>query len=392
MRFISCASYYGSGSSAITDFVSEFDTVYSFTDEEFRFVQDPDGVSDLEYNLVENFNRHNSGHAIKRYKKLVDFYCGNMFGKKYEKFFHGNWKKYSEKYIDDLTDFTYHGWWQYDLMDKGEFFYFRKRILNKILRMTVWRNQPERTLNTMKNEITYCAHPSEEKFLNCTKMYIEDLFGSVCRGANTVMVDQIVPPTNLKRYLRYFNDIKVFVVDRDPRDIFVLEKYVWKDGVIPNNVEDFCKWFKYTRAHRKTELFDDKRVCFIQFEDMVYKYDETTKKIANWLGFELKEQTKKKQYPVHYAGKQRREHPAGEPVSGTGNFPDHQERECDRYHQRRIRRLTNQRRNEKRRVHEQTGKRHSEHTFAGTFHQSTNFSRSIRPLIGSGKSFAQGTH
>ena len=96
MRFISCASYYGSGSSAITDFVSEFDTVYSFTDEEFRFVQDPDGVSDLEYNLVENFNRHNSGHAIKRYKKLVDFYCGNMFGKKYEKFFHGNWKKYSE--------------------------------------------------------------------------------------------------------------------------------------------------------------------------------------------------------------------------------------------------------------------------------------------------------
>lgn len=83
-------------------------------------------------------------------------------------------------------------------MDKGEFFYFRKRILNKILRMTVWRNQPERTLNTMKNEITYCAHPSEEKFLNCTKMYIEDLFGSVCRGANTVMVDQIVPPTNLK--------------------------------------------------------------------------------------------------------------------------------------------------------------------------------------------------
>lgn len=79
MRFISCASYYGSGSSAITDFVSEFDNVYSFTNEEFRFIQDPNGISDLEYNLVENFNRHNSGHALKRYKKLVDFYCGNSF-------------------------------------------------------------------------------------------------------------------------------------------------------------------------------------------------------------------------------------------------------------------------------------------------------------------------
>ena len=35
--------------------------------------------------------------------------------------------------------------------------------MNKILRMTVWRNQPERTLNTMKNEITYCAHGKKLK-------------------------------------------------------------------------------------------------------------------------------------------------------------------------------------------------------------------------------------
>ena len=42
------------------------------TNYEFRFVQDPDGISDLEYNLVENHNRHNSGHALKRFKKLVD--------------------------------------------------------------------------------------------------------------------------------------------------------------------------------------------------------------------------------------------------------------------------------------------------------------------------------
>lgn len=296
MRFISCASYYGSGSSAITDFVSEFDSVYSFTDEEFRFMQDPDGISDLEYNLVENFNRHNSGHAIKRYKRLVNFYCGNIFGSKYEKFFHGNWKKYSDEYIDALTDFTYHGWWQYDLLDKGDFFYFRKRILNKLLKLTIWRNQPERTLNTMKNEITYCSHPSEEKFLNCTKKYIEDLFGSVCQGANIVMVDQIVPPTNLKRYLRYFNDIKVFIVDRDPRDIFVLEKYVWRDGVIPLNVEEFCKWFRYTREHRLTEQVDTEQICFIQFEDMIYNYEETAKKISEWLELDLNEQSKIKQY------------------------------------------------------------------------------------------------
>lgn len=295
MRFISCASYYGSGSSAITDLVSEFENVYSFTDEEFRFVQDPDGVSDLEYNLVENFNRHNSGHAIKRYKKLVDFYCGNFFGKKYEGFFHGNWKKYSDEYIEALTDFKYNGWWQYDLLDKGDFFYFRKRILNKILRLTLWRNQPERTLNTMKDEITYCSHPSEEKFLKCTKEYIYKLFSSVCGNAENVMVDQIVPPTNLNRYIRYFDDIKVCIVDRDPRDVFVLEKYVWRDGIIPMDPEIFCKWFKYTRSHRKEEVIDKNKVLYVQFEDLVYSYDSAVNEIANWLNLDLNQHTKNRQ-------------------------------------------------------------------------------------------------
>lgn len=296
LRIISCASYYGTGSSAVTDYLSEFSSVYSFTNEEFRFVQDPEGISDLEYNLVENFNRHNSGHALKRYKHLVDFYCGNILGRKYESFFHGNWKKCSYDYIDKLTDFTYKGWWQYDLIDGGRFFYFRKRFINKILKMTVWRNKPDRCLNTMKNEITYCSHPSEEHFLKCTRDYIDALFSSVSSGFDMVMVDQIVPPTNLNRYLRYFNDIRVFVVDRDPRDVFILDKYVWKDGILPSNVEKFCLWFKYTRSHRKAETFDDEKVMFLRFEDLVYKYDETTKRIAGWLELDEEEHNQKFRY------------------------------------------------------------------------------------------------
>lgn len=298
MFFITCASYYGTGSSAVTDYVSEYSSVFSFTDEEFRFIQDPDGISDLEFNLVQCFNRHNSGHALKRYKWLVDFYCGNIFGAKYSKFFGDKWKQYSYDYINALTDFTYHGWWMYDLYDRGKIFYFKKRIINKLLHMTIWQGNVDRQYNSMKNEITYCSHPNEEKFLRCTKEYIYRLFESVKpKDIDTIMVDQLVPPMNLQRYLRYFdNNIKVVVVDRDPRDLFFLDKYVWKDGIIPNDVEIFCKWFRYTREHRKYENMNTDSIKFLRFEDLVYQYDKTTVELREWLGLDEKKHLYKCEY------------------------------------------------------------------------------------------------
>ena len=96
------------------------------------------------------------------------------------------------------------------------------------------------------------------------------------------MVDQVVPSTNISRYLRYFDNINVIIVDRDPRDVFCLEKYVWKDGMVPTDVKIFCKWFRYTRNGRNNELKND-RVKFVQFEDLVFKYNNTVKEIENWL-------------------------------------------------------------------------------------------------------------
>lgn len=286
MRILTCASYYGTGSSAITDLLSEYECCKSMSEYEFRFVQDPDGISDLEYNLVQHHHRHNSGHALKRYKNKVDFLAGNKFIKKYESFFNNCWKKYSYEYIDQLTDLKYKGYWHQDVIDRGYSFYLKKRTQNKILQKTVWRNQKDRSLNELKNEITLCSYPSEEKFLELTREYIDRLFYEAnTDNKENIIVDQIVPPSNVERYLRYFNDIKVFVVDRDPRDIYILEKYIWKGKVIPTeSVEIFCQWYEYTRKHRKHEYYNENKVMFIQFEDLIYKYNDIVAKIENWIG------------------------------------------------------------------------------------------------------------
>lgn len=285
MRIITCASYYGTGSSAIVDLLGEYDDFKYLGNYEFRFIQDPDGISDLEYNIVENNHRHNSGNSLKRYKRNVDFLAGGKFINKYESYFNNKWKEYSYKYIDDLTDFTYKGYWHQDVIEKGKIFYTYKRIINKILKRTIWRRESERSFNELPKEITICSNPSEEKFLEITRKYIYKLFSEANdTNKNNIIVDQLVPASNLKRYLRYFNDIKVFIVDRDPRDIYLLEKYIWKGNVIPTeSVEKFCKWFLYTRNHRNNDVFQADKVFFLQFEDLIYNYKSKIIEIQNWL-------------------------------------------------------------------------------------------------------------
>ena len=293
MKVITCASYYGTGSSAVTDLLSEFESVYSMTDYEFRFLHDIDGVADLEYYLVDNHNRHNSGHALKRFKKLSDFNAGTKFNKRYEPFFNYKYKKITDEYIDSLVDFSYKGYWFYDFYDRGKLFYYWKLLPGKILRKLHVGNREGTLVNVLPKEITYCSKPDREKFIQCTKEYVDKLMTAANKDKKEyLMVDQIVPPSNVSRYTKFFDWIKVVVVERDPRDVFILSKYIWKDPIVPTeSIEDFCKWYKYTRAHRKTEVFDATTTKLVKFEDLVYKYENTKEDLISWIGLDIKDHT-----------------------------------------------------------------------------------------------------
>lgn len=293
-KIITCAGYYGTGSSAITDLLGEFADVYYMGDYEFRFIQDPGGICDLDYNLNENYHRHNSGHALKRFKKNVDFLSGNKLIKKYEMFFGGKFKELSYKYIDDLTLCTFKGYWHQDVIDRGYWFYLIERSLDKILnkvfvRLIRGKNNIEPiSIHLLKNEITYVPDYNPERFIQLTREYLNNLFSSVNKNNKKyVMVDQLVPPTNASRYVRYFDDIKVFIVDRDPRDLYILEKIIWKGGCVPvDDVKTFCYWYRINREHRKRENLSTDKIKLVQFEDLVYHYDETVSDVLSFLSLE----------------------------------------------------------------------------------------------------------
>jgi len=112
-------------------------------------------------------------------------------------------------------------------------------------------------------------------------------------------LDQAVPPISFSQYLRYFNLPKVIIVDRDPRDLYIMNKVFWGSGYVPSiDINLFIKWYSQTRQSRKTELSDSTRiktgeVLFTQFESLIYEYDNSVEKIMNYTGLSASEHVKK---------------------------------------------------------------------------------------------------
>lgn len=289
MKIITCSSYYGCGSSAITDLISEYKSVTSLGDAEFRFLHDIDGISDLEYHLIECPNRHNSGHALKRFMRLSEFNAGTCYYNRYEKFFDGQYMTLTYDYFNKLKAYQFTGKWFYDYYDRyGTNMYYLIQLVNKILNKLIfvkWR--------PLKNEQTYGTIMDEKKFLEYTQEYTHLLLEACNKsGADYLMIDQLMPSSNINRCLRYVkDDIFVFVVERDPRDLYIMGKYIWiNERVIPSDdVETFCKWFRFTRGCAEGQAVDEKKVLKIHFEDLIYKYEETKQKIVSFVGLREKD-------------------------------------------------------------------------------------------------------
>lgn len=301
MKIVTVTGYYGTGSSAVTDLISELDNVHSLGDYEIRFLHDPDGLSDLEFKIIENFNRHNSSHAVKHYLQYAKFLNSVAGYRKYAKLFNDRFMEYTYEYLDELIEFKYCGSWHYDVIDKGMKYYILDRIVNKcISKINRWFNKKLlSTFNVLsKNEkIVYGVNPDADHFLAATRKYVRKLLMELNDDTKEfLMIDQIVASSNISRYLRYFSEpCYVFLVDRDPRDLFILDKLYWGGNGFPGDVVKFCKHYRLVRYTKKKEVSCN-AVCGIQFEDMVYKYDETKRKIFGFIGTEEKHHAKPLKY------------------------------------------------------------------------------------------------
>jgi hypothetical protein len=288
-KIVSCASFGNTGSGVITDYLSEFDCIHNPGDYEFRFLHDYGGVSTLEDCLVYNYHRQNSDIAIQNFIKYINLYGKCCFGKQYEKYFNGQFKKKSYEFLDKITDVCWDGSWGGQMILSSFIHYpiFKHKVLPRLLNFLLLGKHHSKYT---PRDVMYYSNPSSEYFSECVKEYINKLcFIIDPKNKYTYLYfDQLVPSINIERYFKYFDSLHVIVVDRDPRDLYLDNLLNWQTSWIPSDLNKFIILYKKIRQKLPYEK-ENPNVLRIKFEDTVYKYNDFSKKINTFLSLKESE-------------------------------------------------------------------------------------------------------
>lgn len=288
MNKIIVASYMGSGSSAATDLLREFEGIYCPNGSyEYVFLHCPHGVFDLEDELLRNNNAIRSDEALRSFREAMGelFENDHWWFANYREKLSASFMDHVERYIQRLACCEYEGfWYDHEKVTRSE------KNLGRALRKFGF---PSARFMRRFGDTMVVAFPTDAEFYEASRLFIDEVLADLCASGDTraLLLDQLLLPHNLYRLPDYFpHDGRALVVQRDPRDVFALNKYVWRPRgcpiPLPFDAAKFCTYFRAMRESVKP--WDDKVVKQVWFEDLVLHYDETVGEIVqfldSWLG------------------------------------------------------------------------------------------------------------
>ena len=292
---VGVCGYGYSGSGAVFDFLKEFPECDIKWEWELPILYIPHGIQDLEYHLLKKSTRFfSSDVAIKEFLKWARRFnsrksdCRKRLGKTFTRL--------TEEFVKDITQVRWTGTsWDDTLLADEIYLTLRFRILGRFL--ACYEKLTSRKLLLPKTDVIYLAVDVED-FVEKAKKYLWGLLMAMGYDFDRIAVlNQPFDVNQPESSMKYFENAKAILVDRDPRDIYILaKKYLKTEGsFIPSeNVEDFIKYHRLVRKNYQETYGDD--ILQIALEDLVYHYESTGQQIKNFLGIEGNGQNKKRYF------------------------------------------------------------------------------------------------
>lgn len=278
---VGACGFGSTGSSAVTDYLKEYNSFQVLDKIEFTWVSCVDGLIDLDYHVNHPHNRtSDSIWAIERYKQL----CHRKVATSLQRA--GVSKEALQQSIDDFLSTIVQTSWKWNRPGNKSFWDKRFRIfLNRIKYVSRWEIKHGRQWDKYPYEDVYLS-VLPNNFDEAARKHVRELIAAM--GADLkrpIILDQPFAGNNPQACFKFFDDPYAVVVDRDPRDNYVFARTILlgKWHLMPvEHVEDFVKYYRALRDKQPYKEKND-RVLSIKFEDMVYHYDETTARLRKFL-------------------------------------------------------------------------------------------------------------
>ena len=284
-KIIIPTGYMGSGSSAITDLLREYPRLNTKNaDFEYIFLHAPNGLFDLEKKILANNNAIRSDEAIKSFRTLMEnlFTYRGWWPAGYNHAISKDFLEIVENYLNSISTVKFEGNWY--IYDRPSYIrYLIRAILNRLGKIVNF--SPAYKKKKMLLEISLVE---ETEFYEKSRIFIENVINQINTENQDIVLDQLLLPHNLKGFEKYqLNNVYPIIVERDPRDVFISNKYFWEPSgnevPYPLDVNEFCKYYK---AIRKAEKGYTSNYLRLNFEDLVLNYEETKQDIENFIGID----------------------------------------------------------------------------------------------------------
>lgn len=269
MKIIITVSPGNSGGGAVHDYLlSRTDFVSPFQGEEFRLITDPYGINNLHQGLYKNFSLNNSSEAFYQFEK----YCNNLKKLKLNKtnklIYGENFYNLSTKYLSNISLLKYKGIPQFKSISLD----YKKKIAFKIKKKFFGYKNFEHGNYEMHIPV------DEKKFLLETKKFLKLLISSNCKNLKNknIILDQATSFWIPELVSKYFDNLKIILVTRDPRSVYYSMKFRGSYAYPGYNLKKFVRW--YDEIFKKKRLIgnsNNKNLIHIEFEkffqDNLYK-------------------------------------------------------------------------------------------------------------------------
>lgn len=276
MKKIIVLSSGNSGAGGIFDYLaSRNDFEAPFKDQEFRIINDPNGIHDLYLNLFKNFSINQSANSIYEFSKFIKNTYYSRINKK-NNIYQKEIIYHSKNYIKAITKTEYNGLPRFFLdkvgLSKKFFFYFSRFILNK--------NAKEIAMLKMRTPV------DEKKFLKETSKFLDKLIMSNRNKKKNIIIEQggnFWKPISSTIY--YGKNRKIIVVTRDPKAIFASMKRRNSLSYPGNDVKIFSNWYRDILS--KVDPKEHKETIKIKFETFFENFDYEQRKLCKLLGIPI---------------------------------------------------------------------------------------------------------